>query len=205
MKYLGVGLSKTGTTSLTKAMELLGFNSIHWNPEKLRNVIFNKKSSLGFKVYDDFDFVCDLPASIFYKQLKEVYPKCKIILTVREENEWFESIKRHYEETIPNHKFDSYLMDEIKKTQILAYGSEKLNKKIYIENYKRHNSNVLLFDKNALVLNITTGDGWNELCKFVNKNTLNVNFPWKNKHEHTRILDGKSNRRKRDCFYKIFY
>jgi hypothetical protein len=41
-KYFGIGLSKTGTTSLTEALNILGFNIIH-NPTK--NELFNSNNN----------------------------------------------------------------------------------------------------------------------------------------------------------------
>ena len=57
MKYLCAGLSRTGTLSLHKAMEILGYKSLHWEPERLRDVIMGENQLPDWRRYDDVDVV----------------------------------------------------------------------------------------------------------------------------------------------------
>ena len=63
------------------------------------------------------------------------------------------------------------------------YNSQDLNNRI--QEYDEHNKQVIAYFKDKpsqlLVMNITEGDGWEKLCKFLNKPIPNKAFPHKNK------------------------
>lgn len=91
MKVFGVGLQKTGTTTLKYALELLGYKVSGPNWKLLREVQkgnYNNISSLVFK-YDAFQ---DEPWPHVYKYLDHHYSNSKFILTIRDEEKWIESI-----------------------------------------------------------------------------------------------------------------
>jgi hypothetical protein len=181
MKYLCAGLSRTGTLSLCKAFELLELKSIHWEPKRMRDIITGKNQTPNFKIYDDVDVVTDLPASYFYKEIAQAYPECKMILTVRNSESWFSSMKRHYEQNIPvNLKDNPEMLEEAKITQKYVYGSESLSKFLYIKKFEDHNRHVVLDFPNCLVMNITAGDGWKKLCEFIGKPIPQIPFPKEN-------------------------
>src|SRR5262245_49667382 len=96
MRILGVGLSKTGTTSLHRALCRLGFKSLHFDDQRLNDVIVGTNDTPDFRRYDDLDAVLDIPAACFFEELMHAYPDCKCILTVRDENQWWRSIESHF-------------------------------------------------------------------------------------------------------------
>ena len=178
---IGVGLSRTGTTSLNEALRTLGIKSIHYQPHLLEDALWGRDQN--FRVYDHVEAVTDLPAAHFYREISTAYPNSKLILTIREENSWFQSVSHHYrtiEDRINLLQTTEETKNWLKKTsrQIrkVVYGSEKVTKE-YIEKYKTHNESV-----NAdLTMDITEGDGWEKLCNFLNKPIPNTPFPYKNK------------------------
>lgn len=204
MRFLCCGLSKTGTKSLHKAMQILGFNSKHWCPEIMRDLILFDRKDFNFSVYKEYDVISDIPEALFYKEFLSSYPNCKFILTIRDTQDWLLSIKHHYEINVDKKIKDNILLEEAKITQQLAYGSKSFSKELYSKNYKKHNSNVLLTSTNTLVMNICDGDGWNVLCPFVQKDIPKTTFPWENHGSNTRILDREKFTCKRNSFYKIF-
>ena len=74
MKILGVGLSKTGTKSLTGALQILGFTTLHNDRERLNRIIFGEDNSPDFRIYDDIHVVTDLPSAYFFRELLLAYP-----------------------------------------------------------------------------------------------------------------------------------
>ena len=75
-KIFGIGYSKTGTTSLTKALRILGYNALHFpihtmkhSSEKL-NLRYEK---LWRQAYSD------TPIPLFYKELDKRFPGSKFI------------------------------------------------------------------------------------------------------------------------------
>src|SRR5438105_1086381 len=92
MKIVGAGLSRTGTTSLHRALNFLGFRSLHYAPERLADILDGRARNPSFRRYDDVDAVVDVPAAFFYRELLEAYPESSCILTLRHEDDWWSSI-----------------------------------------------------------------------------------------------------------------
>ena len=92
-KVFGVGLSKTGTTSFSAAMNMLGYHSLHNDPTLVHFMHHSRQeletsatSASSFNLtgkYDDVDSVWDIPTAAYYRQLHAAYPDAKFILTVR--------------------------------------------------------------------------------------------------------------------------
>src|SRR5690242_898318 len=97
LKVIGAGLSRTGTHSLHAALEQLGMRSIHYDTERLNDIIDGSEPHPSFRRYDDVDAVIDLPASLFFRELSEAYPEAKVVLTVRSADDWWRGVKRHFE------------------------------------------------------------------------------------------------------------
>ncbi len=98
MKILGVGLSRTGTSSLNEALKILGFNSIHWEQQApiMDDIVMGVTKNPNFKRFDHVDAVVDIPAAHYYKEIYNAYPELLFILTTRNIDSWFQSVKWHY-------------------------------------------------------------------------------------------------------------
>jgi Sulfotransferase domain len=176
VKVLGVGLSSTGTTSLHRALAVLGFKGIDYPIERLRDVIDGSNPGPDFHRFDDVDAVTDLPASYFYDELRQVYPMCKCILTIRNEDDWWESI-RQYTAFYPIEK--KSLQWQLAN---YVYGSAKTHEFLWKKKYREHNERVLakIPGDRLLVMHITAGDGWEKLCPFLGVAIPAVPFPREN-------------------------
>lgn len=167
MKILGVGLSRTGTTSLTEALKLLGYKAIHWYPERLADVVNGLNLNPDFRRYDDVDAVTDIPAAYYWRELWKAYPDLQFIFTDRDIDSWWKSVKRHYETAIID-----------KALQYIVYGGE-LHEVSYKKKFIDHKMSLIAnIPKNKLlILNIERGDGWKQLCSFLSKKVPSVPFP----------------------------
>ncbi len=205
MHYLGAGLSKTGTTSLHQAFQILGLQSIHWDTERLNDILDGSCTKPDFRRYDDVDAVTDLPSAFFWQELLVAYPEAKIILTVRNEDEWWQSIYHHFniirpsyppkvpmvEKSLPSLsiyqkikkrrlKAKEQHLDEIRsRIRILAYGSDVAIKYLYRKSFREHNNHVIrdVPPDKLLIMNIAAGDGWKKLCPFLGKPIPACPFP----------------------------
>ena len=58
------------------------------------------------------------------------------------------------------------------------------NERVYVERYERHNREVLEYfasrPKDLLVLDLSAGHGWPQLCPFLGHPTPEFPFPWRN-------------------------
>lgn len=183
-KVFGIGAHKTGTSSLAEALNILGIRTNHW---KHHNEISDdiKNNNFKLRTLEYFDAVCDNPIPSIYKELDIAYPNSKFILTIRDEEKWIASLEEH---TGINYQD---LPDGLKYARFLFYGIWYYDRDIYLRRYREHNRDVQNYFRNRpddlLIMNITIGNGWKELCNFLGVSEQPVqNFPHDNKRlDHT--------------------
>ena len=105
MKVIGAGFGRTGTTSLKAALESLGFGSSYSLAEVFEHpehVGFweaaSEASSAGERVdwegfLAGYEVAVDCPACAFYEELMQAFPEAPVILTVRDPEPWYESMR----------------------------------------------------------------------------------------------------------------
>lgn len=131
MKVFEIGHGKTGSTSLSSAMEILGYSTCHWpmreekNESQFYRLVYGKSKTLpGF--VRKFDFVSNGIDQI-YPQLDTAFPDAKFILLIRNIDDWLISYQKH---------IDKYKdLDELKKYVKLTFGSEVFNENIFRKVY----------------------------------------------------------------------
>jgi sulfotransferase family protein len=178
VKFLGVGLSKTGTSSLHYAFQSLKLRSIHYDRRRLYDVVMGRNPHPDFRIYDDVDAVCDLPSACFYEEFLAAYPDLRFILTVRDEDSWWASMEQHLlRNPVPSEREDPFIW----KLRHFAYGTATAAEFIYRKKYREHNQRVIdrLPAERLLVMNIVAGDGWEPLCRFMGRPVPAVPFPVK--------------------------
>lgn len=165
-RIFGVGLSKTGTTSLCDALSVLGFKSIHYAPIARIN---GAKAHLSWPWWiDDYDAMPDLPVAAVYQELAIRFADSTFILTVRDEEEWLASARKHfsaraYEESKQKSKFAQGL-----QLNAHMYGGNIFDENAYRSAFRSHNNTVRQYFASYpkfYELDIPGGDGWYELCK----------------------------------------
>ena len=168
-KIFGIGLSRTGTTSLTHALKKIGINIIHY-PNKTK--LFDPKS----------DGACDIPAAVHYKKLDVNFPNSKFIYTIRDKDEWLISIEKYLEHK-KNRKMGTWEL----QNRITIYGQIEFDKAVFASKYDQHDEDIRTYFKNReqdlLILNLVGGDNLDKLFSFieVSNNTKTNKFPHINK------------------------
>ena len=144
----GIGLPRTGTTSLSKALEILQFSGESYC------MLYQDRVQANCLEYDS-DKKYRVDNSLFkeYKQIANKEQKSKFILTTRDRKTWINSVK----------KFKATVQD---MPDIIEYENEVIE---FFKNIGR--------SKDLLIFNIFKGDSWDELCKFVNEKLPIEHFP----------------------------
>lgn len=96
LKVFGIGLNKTGLTSVLTLFLQAGIKSKGRN--RKMHVLFKKgRYSEILEHYDGLSFTCDYPVPLMYKLAFDRYGKnARFILTVRRDSEeWYQSLLRH--------------------------------------------------------------------------------------------------------------
>ena len=87
IKIIGAGFPRTGTTTLKKALETLGYNKTYHfkdliaNPKKLKywQELENKGLTNFDALFDGFQATVDFPGYPYYKILLKKYPNAKVL------------------------------------------------------------------------------------------------------------------------------
>ena len=169
-KVFGVGLGRTGTTSLSQALNDIGIKTKHFPFDSTTyEELVSESGPLTILVH--YQGMVDGIAS-FYRQLDRAYPGSKFILTVREKNAWIASRQRQQERLLGVwERLDADLQEFIRLKRYREYGAFELDESMYLEAYDRHIDNVTQYFRNRpdnlLVVDIAGGDGWEKLCPFL--------------------------------------
>lgn len=163
MKIFGIGLTRTGTTSLTEALKILGYSAVH--------------CPMSYEEIDKHDSSTDTAVAARFEFLDLLYPNSKFILTFRDLDSWIESAASE----------DRFESDPIWKleTRSKLWGSFIFDKEKFIKGYHEHHSKVLHYFRSRpndfLILDLKATDKFEKLCLFLNKPRPNVDYPHLNK------------------------
>lgn len=176
MIILDAGLQRTGTTSLTAAMRTLGYTVLQHAPERLD--LWNL-SLESLRCYDAVEFVSDLPAAYFWRELDLIYEPL-VILTTRDPDRWYESVEWHNRVTIEHNRYwNPRVHQGDLDRNCLAYGSPRPNYFLWTKRFLEHQEAVrgTIPAQRLLVLDLWAGQGWPELCRFLDRPVPDVPFP----------------------------
>jgi len=186
MKIFGIGFHKTATSSLAKALTILGYSTIHgdqrgkppYGDEGRTLIKLIEQGNYNLPTLDKFDAFSDNPYFSIWKELDKNYPGSKFILTIRDSSKWIESCVKYYKGR------------RIRPMRIWMFGEHaepsksEESKKIWLEAYKTHNAEILAYFRerpdDLLVMDITRGDGWEKLCPYLGVKQPARSFPTKN-------------------------
>jgi Sulfotransferase domain len=179
-KVFGVGLSTTGTSSLTVALNRLGIKSIHYPHDQLTHEQL-RNSDYHLRTLDDYQGVTDISVAPYFAQLDQAWPGSKFILTVREKESWLRSAELHWRFLMADKDRDPQFRRFTEFILACAYGVVGFSRERLSYVYDTHVRNVLRYfhsrPDDLLVMDICGGDGWDALCAFLGLAVPNEPFP----------------------------
>jgi Sulfotransferase domain len=177
-KIFGIGLSRTGTVSLTKALIQLGIEAKHYPNDRATQDEL-KRAQYSLSILQEVQALLDIPVAPYYAQFDEIYPDAKFILTTRPTDAWLVSVENHYRLYVEHMRddFDDYVM-------ACVYGTLHFSRDRFTYVKELHERNVReYFSERAeklLVFDVFRGDSWPELCRFLDYPIPNVAYPHRN-------------------------
>ncbi len=188
-KIFGIGLDRTGTTSLAAALNQLGIPTLHYAQDSKTQQELLKASRLT--ILEKYQGIIH-ETSPFYQKLDALYPGSKFILTVREKEQWLKSVDRLFEANSQRltrlNQFERQnleLYHELKYGLKLTHRLTTFDSTNYWKAYQKHQNQVLEYFSDRLddllMLHICAGEGWEKLCPFLGIDIPETAFP----HEHT--------------------
>ncbi|OGS95976.1 MAG: hypothetical protein A3H31_03245 [Gallionellales bacterium RIFCSPLOWO2_02_FULL_57_47] len=175
MKIVGIGLNKTGTTTLGVCLKHWGLKHISCSQDAFN--LWRKEDYDGLlKLVGDFDSFEDWPWALIYKAIDERFPGAKFILTRRKDAEtWFNSLCQHADRTGPT-DYRKY---------IYGYEMPREHKAEHIFLYEKHLETVREYFRKRpsdfIEVCWEEGDGWKELSDLLDFECPNIPFPHANK------------------------
>ncbi len=183
-RVFGLGLSRTGTRSLTAALHVLGFHTVHYPIDEgtLRDL---ERGDGRFHLLDFYHGLTDITVSPYYAQLDAQYPGSKFILTVRDPEKWLRSAKNHWEgrPAWDDPKKSALHMKIRRLLRASTYGCYDFEPARFRYVYEQHVRNVRAYfadrPDDLLELPLTDGVGWSPLCDFLGVPEPKEPFPHK--------------------------
>lgn len=171
-KVFGIGLPKTGTQSLAKALHRLGIPTLH-NPKDFWGLLH--KGIVDFP--GEWQGLVHLGMRQF-RQLDRAYPGSKFILTVRDKGAWLASCERQIKER--------FVYDAVQeRVRIDVFGSTDYHPELFSDAYDAHCWVVLEWFKTLeserwLVWDLCATPEWSIVCDFLEKPLPDQPFPFEN-------------------------
>ena len=172
LEIIGAGFGRTGTESMKRALEILGYGPCYHMhevmPHKERYASWISLYNGGpipdwDKIFSGYRATVDWPAAHFWRELADCYPVAKIILTVRSSESWYASM----ENTILPIMRDP---DETRLGRAIGlriFGGQMREREAIIEVYERHTAEVQAAFGPDRLLTYELASGWEPLCRFL--------------------------------------
>jgi hypothetical protein len=178
VKVIGAGFGRTGTSSIKAALEKLGFGPCCHMSEVVKNPDHLKAWGAAARgepvdwreVLKGYEATTDWPWCTYYKELMRAFPDAKVLLSVRDPEEWYES-------TITT----IYSMYKISRYISHGPGSVPAGGGIWGDTFsghfedrehamavfERHNEEVVRHVPPERLLVYEVKEGWGPLCEFL--------------------------------------
>ena len=180
-----VGMNKTGLTSMVAAFEELGIGPVARSTSSatmmglFNQIIMDDDYLPSLRVAKQFTAFADRPWNAWgmYRLLDRAFPGSKFILTVRDPESWWQSVKHWVTVEKP-------YMQQCYRVHLRA---PRFSKSALIRGYRLYNARVASHFNGAddfLRMNIIDGDGWDKLCPFLDRPRPSTPFPHLNRQPH---------------------
>ena len=171
-----IGLNKTGSTSLYRALKILGYKSSHGSEAIKRQINANIANNLHplNAIDSELEAITDNNAvNQNFEYIHRYYPNAYYIYTPRDTKSWLDSREQHVIDNQQNPKYEGGWLTVDRQ----QWKDDKRRHEIRIAHWIHENK------PNYLPLPICSDrdDKWELLCNFLDKPIPNKPFPHKNK------------------------
>lgn len=186
LKIVGVGVQRTGTSSLRTAFKKLGYNTMPvwgWLNRFTSTIPYETAVCDSKRLLQKYDAIANVPVTSCYKEIDETFPHARFILTTRKDEEkWLGSLVGF---------FGGRDWPEIRL--VFGVDADFKHRDLIVAKYRQHNEAVRQYFADRpgklLEMDMTQGQGWPELCKFLSKDLPREKlFPRSNHHRSLRRM-----------------
>ncbi|PSL19073.1 sulfotransferase family protein [Shimia abyssi] len=186
LKVIGTGFGRTGTDSMRMALNILGVGPTHHMFElgegtPLRPLwldLVNGSEPDWDALFKGYSACVDWPSAHYWRDLINVYPEAKVLLTLRSAESWWTS----FEATIL--KFIQSREDPNGMAQLLiadqVFDGRHDDRRHAIAVYEQNIADVMATVAPDRLLVHALGDGWHPLCELLDVPVPDVEYPSRN-------------------------
>ena len=159
---------------------------------------FQGKSVNWDALFQNYQSIVDFPGAIYYQQLAQYYPDAKVILTVRDPEQWYNSVYNTIFKFDPGPAIKLKMLFSMPFSstsrnlfQVIQLNDQSIWEKYFESNFKnkdyaiqKFNDHIKEVKKNIpadRLLTFQVKEGWEPLCRFLNCPIPNEAFPSINK------------------------
>ena len=194
LKVIGAGFGRTGTNSLKVALEQLGYDPCHHMKEvgpSLEQINWFDQASKGEvmdwdKVFAKFEAAVDWPVVTYYQELAEHFPDAKVILSVRDAEDWYNSAHETIYAVSRNvPAWLKWLVPPIGR--LIAMVNRSIWDGVFAGQFKDRDSTIGVFNQHIedvkknipaeRLLVHSAKEGWAPICGFLDKPIPNTPYP----------------------------
>jgi hypothetical protein len=185
LEVIGAGYGRTGTLSLKLALEQLGLGPCFHMSEAIANppcipawVNAVRGRPDWEKLFAGYRATVDHPGCVFYRELATIYPRAKVILTVRDASDWFDSTQATvFSPTMRARVADPLFKEFLHGTVWGLFGEGIDDRAFMVEAFERHIAEVKRAIAADRLLVFEVSQGWGPLCRFLGVAVPPTPFP----------------------------
>jgi Sulfotransferase domain len=216
MKLIGAGMPRTGTLTQKIALEMIGLGPCYHMVDVLADLeqapLWERAldgNAPWDEIFAGYNSTVDWPGGYFYRELIDVYPEAKVLLSVREPRAWEASMRqtvwavRHGEslirllssaQALVNPQWQGFvkMIDRLLWEENGTFASGHETPEDLIGKMERHNEEVARNVPSDRLLVWSAAEGWEPLCEFLELPVPDIAFPHVNDRTEflNRVIDG---------------
>jgi len=197
LNIIGAGFGRTGTMALKLALEQLGFGPCYHMTEIVKNsgharlwrAVHSGQAVSWPELFARYRAAVDWPACHYYHELMDAFPDAKVILTIRDPDNWYDSMAN----TLYSLKVaaDARLLARQERLRAGPAPEPAPGRRIWedtfpgrfedrahaIAVFERHNARVMQTVPAGRLLVYQVSEGWPPLCGFLGVEPPQEPFP----------------------------
>ena len=191
LDIIGPGFGRTGTSSLKTALEHLGFGPAHHmfevrdNPANLPHwqALARGEQPDWNTVFSGYRSQVDWPGARYWRELADFYPDARIILTVRDPDEWYDSVEATILKLlaqrgqIDNPHVSGLVEMAHTLIEIGEFDGRMRDRDYAISVFNQRIADVQAAFQSSRLLTFNVAEGWEPLCEFLGCKVPAITFP----------------------------
>jgi hypothetical protein len=190
LEVIGSGLGRTGTKSLQSALNMLGLGPCYHMLEVFAHrecmplwIAASEGHADWDRIFDGYRSAVDYPTAAYWRELSAYYPRAKVVHTVRDPDQWFESTQATIFRAggvaeqamaaggVTGEFFDSFTRD---------IRGHLHDRSFLLDHFLRHTEAVQSAIPPSRLLIYDVSEGWEPLCAFLDMPVPESPFPSEN-------------------------